>query len=337
MTRWLWIALAIGCSGEDKDVSDDAADGTGETDATFDTDGVRCQPVDPTAPVVPVLTPVAIELEGNSVHYGMPDATPTGVVVYFHGSGGSAPDFGKTEPQALMNQLAAFGWGYVSAESADQEPGHVWDTSHAADNADMARVVRALEHVAGLTSLEADTPIVAMGFSNGGSAVGAFVDIYAKDLPIAAASFHNTGGWEPEGLPSIWIPGENDAKSTPAEMKGSYEDLLANGEEAEYYLHEELVVSPEMLLRNPEIDADEALVAFTDMVAQGLIAEDGTRLAQGDGEVLDNILASWGNRSEVPGAERAAEVTRALWALHRFSGYQAEEECAFLTGIVNQP
>ncbi len=337
MTRWLWIALAIGCSGDDKDATGTDTDGTGDTDETFDTDGARCQPVDPIVPVVAVLTPVIIEFEGNNVLYGMPDSTPTGVVVYFHGAGGTAGDFSKTEQQALMNQLAPFGWGYVAAESEDQEPGHLWETTYDADNTDMARVVRALEHVASLTSLEADTPIVAMGFSNGGSAVGAFVDIYADELPIVAASFHNTNGAEPEGMPTIWIPAENDPKATPAQMENSYEDLLANGEQSEYYLHEELTLMPEMLQRNPELVAEEANVVFADMVASGLVDADGTRLVQGDGDSLDKTLTNWAEKSAAPGAVRGAEMLRVIWALHRFSGYQAQEECAFLTGIVNQP
>lgn len=335
MTRWLWIALSIGCSGQDED----AEDGPAETDGTsaFDAGGARCQPVDVTAPVIPVLSPVNIELEGNHVQYGMPDATPTAVVVYFHGTGGTASDVGKIEQQALINQLAAFGWGYLAAESADQGPGHQWDSSHDADNPDMARVVRAIEHVAELTSLEADTPIVAVGFSDGGPAISAFVDIYGDDLPIVATSFHNTRGADIEGVPGIWIAGENDGTVTPAEAAIAYEALLASGEPAEFLIHEERVLAPEMFLRNAELDADEAAVQFADMVAQGLIAEDGTRLIEGDGVLLDKVVDGWVARSPAAGAARAGEVLRVVWALHRFSGFEAEAECTFLTGIVNQP
>lgn len=360
MGRLLWVALVIGCSGNDKDTVavDDThtdttvavdTDGTGadtdepvgDTDVTpAETDtptGPQCLAVDPTAPVVPLLPAVGIELEGRKVLYGMPDAEPRAIILYFHGSGGSAGDFGGTEEQALMNQLVPFGWGFIAAESEDQDPGNQWNTSHDADNPDMARVLRAVEHVAGITSLEADTPIVAMGFSNGGQAVAAFVDIYGDDLPIVGASFHNTSGWGIEDVPTIWFATENDSEATPAQLEASHEEVLADGRISEYYLQPEQLITTGMLQRNPAIDAYEAADLIADMVAGGLIAEDGSRLVQGDGDALDKALNNWSSQSAVPGALRASDQAHAIWALHRFNGYQADVECEFLTGLVGAP
>ncbi len=357
MTRWFWIAIAIGCSGSDKDIVAADAEDTdttpvGDTDVTTadtdetvqDTDetahetdpplGPACFTVDPTAPLIPLLPAVGIELEGSKVLYGMPATAPTAIVVYFHGSGGSAGDFNGTEEQAVMNQLVPFGWGFVVAESADQGPGGEWDSSHAADNPDMARVARTLEHVAGITSLEADTPIVAMGFSNGGKAVSAFVDIYRGALPIVAASFHNTAGWGIEDVPTIWFAAGNDPKATPAELEAAHEDVLATGQPSEYHLQPEQPITVGALQRNPAIDAYEAADVVADMVASGLIAADGTRLVQGDGDALDKALNNWSAGSAVPAALRASDLSHALWALHRFNGYRAQAECEFLTGLV---
>ncbi len=333
MARWLWIALAIGCTGKDDDAAD--GDGAGETDGTTVTANAECRAVDPTAPVVPLLPAQMVELEGHPVFYGMPDGHVTGIILHFHGSGGMASDVNGPEEQAVINQLVPFGWGFVSAESEDQEPGHEWNTSHEADNPDMARVKRALEHIASITTLEADTPIVGQGFSNGGQAVSAFRDIYKKDLEIVAGSFHNTSAWGIEGVPTIFFAAENDPKATPADLESAHEDVLATGELSEYHFQPEQTLTAAMLQRNEEIDAEEAAVLFADMVAAGLVAEDGTRLATGDGNQLDKTLNNWGDRSEAPGAARASDMAHSIWALHRFNGYQAQAECEFLTGIVN--
>ncbi len=359
MTRWLWIALALGCSGEDKEIvaadaeetdttlpapdtdlpPDDTDETVVETDETVveETDpptGPTCLAVDPTTPVVPLLPAIGIDFEEDRVLYGMPATAPKAVVLFFHGSGGSAADVNGTEVQALMNQLVPFGWGYVAAESEDQDPGNTWDTSQKADNPDMARVVRVLDHVAGLTTLEADTPIVAMGFSNGGSAVAAFVAIYGDTIPVVAASFHNTAPRGFEDVPAIWFAAVNDAQTTPGTMEAAYQDTLQSGQQTEYHLQAEQVISVGMLQRNPEIDAAEADALFADMVASGLVAADGTRLVQGDGDAMDKALNGWAAQSAVPGALRASDLSHRIWALHRFIGYQADVECAFLTGLV---
>lgn len=339
MARWLWVALAIGCSGDDKDAGDDAA---GETDSTNDVtvdDPLGTKP-DAACADVPLTDPVAslhevtqIDHEGHPAYYGLPEGTPRAVVIYFHGSGGSANDVLGTEQTAVLNQLAPFGWAFVASESEDQTPNHQWNTSHDPDNPDMTRVRRVLDQVVADTPIEPETPIVLMGFSNGGSALAAFADIYGRELTFAAAAFHNTGGGD-VAMPSIWLSTTNDGSFAPASMAAKAEAQEADGYEAEHIDQDEVPVSVELLQRHPLLDEEEATALFDEMVAIGLVAEDGTRLAEGNGDELDKILSAWGRNSELTGASRASDLMHAIWALHKFNGFQAKAECEFLTRVV---
>lgn len=362
--RWFVVALAVGCApGGDVDLVPDPGVPSTDTDPPTRPSGITpsgtdtppatgtdtdtaappdtattapppaCAAVDPTLPVLPALPPITIVLEDHDVIYGMPAATPKAVLLFFHGAGGSAIDATGSEQTALQNQLAPFGWGYVAVESAAQGFGATWDTSHDPDNPDLARVARALDEVAALTSLEPDTPIVPVGFSNGGSAAAAFIDVYGSLRPIVAADLHNTNAGD-VAVPSIWMATVNDHIADPAGMEAMSAAQVAAGRVSEYHLQGEQVLSPAMLLRKSAIDQASADELFADLVARGMVASDGTRLLQGTGGQLGAALDDWAAESGLVNAQRASDLTHSIWALHRFNGYQADVECAFLTQVV---
>ena len=319
--------------------SDATADGTTDATATtastrdLDIDALCAQP-DVSTPQPPADNVQNTTFEGFQVFYSAP--TPVrGWVVFFHGTGGSASDALDTEQSTLFRMMAGAGWGWVATESADRDPGGQWDEDpDRADNVDMPRVARLVDWLNAEVGSSDATPLIPMGFSQGGSGAATFVDLYADDRPIVALSSHNSsagGGVFP--VPSVWVSAENDDTASPAKMGERYDDQRAGGQEALWIQGQEQVTRAEMFQRNDNITAEEAPAFFDDLVAVGLIDADGNRVLQGDHDTLDGALTGWGRTSAVPGAARVGNLMHAIWSLHKFSGYDAGAECAFLLSV----
>src|SRR6185295_13444245 len=94
---------------------------------------------------------------------------PRGIVYLFHGTGGSARFAAKVETTDVLNRLVARGYGFVSTSSTERTGDWRWNAADPslATNSDLARLTRLQAHIVATTPVEANTPLVGIGMSNG--------------------------------------------------------------------------------------------------------------------------------------------------------------------------
>ena len=94
---------------------------------------------------------------------------PRGMVYLFHGTGGSASFAERIETTDVLNRLVARGYGFVSTSSTERTGDKRWKVTDPSltTNPDLARLVRLQAHLVATTGLDANTPLVGIGMSNG--------------------------------------------------------------------------------------------------------------------------------------------------------------------------
>ena len=94
---------------------------------------------------------------------------PRGMVYVFHGSNGSANFAERVETTDVLNRLIARGYGFVSTSSTERTGDKRWNAADPSltTNPDLARLVRLQANLVATTGLEANTPLVGIGMSNG--------------------------------------------------------------------------------------------------------------------------------------------------------------------------
>ncbi len=94
---------------------------------------------------------------------------PRGMVYLFHGTGGSARFAERVETTDVLNRLVARGYGFVSTSSTERTGDQRWNAADPSltTNPDLARLARLQAHLVATTPVEANTPLVGIGMSNG--------------------------------------------------------------------------------------------------------------------------------------------------------------------------
>src|SRR3954452_19928064 len=118
--------------------------------------------------VTPVVQFQHTTFEGFPVISYVPEH-PRGIVYVFHGSGGGAGFAEKIETTDVLNRLILRGYGFVSTASTERTGNKRWNAADPSltTNPDLARLARPQAHLVATTPVEANTPIVGIGMSNG--------------------------------------------------------------------------------------------------------------------------------------------------------------------------
>jgi len=105
-------------------------------------------------------------------------------------------------------------------------------------------------------------------------------------------------------------------------------DHAAQGLDGGLYAFDELVIDREYFTVLNEFDAEESGVIFDDLVAYGLLSNDGVRLVD-DINDIERALDAWAkDTTAVRGPARVTLQMRVAWATHRFSGAFADADRA---------
>jgi hypothetical protein len=281
-------------------------------------------------PVLPRVEYDAFEWESVPVRTLIPPA-PSGLAYFFHGSGGDVSSATNIENTELYNALYDRGIGVVVTNSTTRAPTAEWDTSTTSPsrNDDWARLDSLRDHLVATTGVSVSTPVLAMGFSNGGNYSTVFAEIALDEgWPFAGFAVHNSG---PFGTPRVdgwWTTNVNDDKGTPGLVRSAYLSHEAGGAPSEYRLAEEELIHPMLFRKIPGTTHQESQDVFDDLVAAGMIDAEGARLAPAD--AIDAAIRAWLRDTLIPGPERYAARIRPAWGDHRISSQFADEEAAFL-------
>ena len=306
--------------------------GGGSTSVSAD-----CTPPDPHDAVVPGAEPDDEDIDGAyTIHY-VPD-DPKAIVWFFHGSGGEANQIVRTEQMSLTNLLVPAGIGYVSTDSANRTTGG-WNSSANSGNEDFVRLYAIRDHLIETTGLTEDTPIITMGFSNGGSMAATVAAVAPEDgWNVVAASIHNSGMGRSNALqvPTLHSSTENDDTVGPSTLRNDYERQINAGLPS--VLHEgfEEPLHPERFARiGGGYSRDVSQDAFDEMVDMAMVDADGARLVSiSDAQsVLDSYEA---NATVGQGPANVVAQMKVVWQMHRFSAQFNGEECQFISDVLDE-
>ena len=308
-------------AGGDDDDDDDTVHVPDTTDTELD------------FPIEPVVEWTLDTFEEESIVYAIPE-NPTGLMFFFHGTGGDIGNLTQTEYIVVINAMYSAGIGFVATNSTDRSPPIKWDlsTANPEQNEDFPRLYRLWEHMVDTTDVSANTPLFAIGFSNGGGYATLFGEAaLTSGMPFRAASSHNSGLWgfgATVPFPVIFVMSENDGEVNTAQAQADVDRMLEAGQEAVLYEHTEFTLDPLYFTRISSFYDDETSRAtFDEVVAFGMVAEDGTRVVPIDD--ADKALNRFPDSSEAPSPLKVTAQLRVVWAMHRFAGTFYNEERRF--------
>ena len=120
-----------------------------------------------------------------------PDA-PRGLLLFLHGTGGSADACTGSEALAVAHRAVRDGWAVLCPEAEESVAGDFdgdgktrWDVAIGPDNVDLVDLAALIAEVRAELGLGADAPNAALGMSNGGAMALALGTVRALD-PDAA-------------------------------------------------------------------------------------------------------------------------------------------------------
>lgn len=235
--------------------------------------------------VVPHYTASTSTFEGFPVISYVPP-NPTGIVFLFHGTSGSVNIATKLEMVDMLNHLVARGYGFVSTSSTNRTAKQ-WDNGSLSltNNPDLARLADLHASLVASGSITDQTPIYAIGMSQGAGFASVFAQAFANaGYPVAAiapnhgpipAAVRLSGGLH---VPALFVLGKNDPIVDNAQVARQIAQVAQSGVPTELHIEPETLLSPARYTRVPGIDSDTADAIFSAAVAAGLFDTAGHRL-----------------------------------------------------------
>jgi hypothetical protein len=232
--------------------------------------------------VAPVWVPETQNLNGllltdpgavNMMFFVPPD--PVGVIVFFHGSQGSANAWFSGENLAFLRDAVAAGYGVVALDSADRVA-RQWSEVTDTTNVDVGNVQAALGVLVSRGLLTASTPKFAAGMSNGGG----FAPKAAHLLGFNACAIWCSPGtpfslFRISIVPTIWNLAQYDNQVLHPgflpNSQGNLGRLAERGVAGELWENPPSPVSPRRFLRVPELSAEASLAIYTDLKNAGFL------------------------------------------------------------------
>lgn len=211
---------------------------------------------------------------------------PTGIVFVFHGTNGSAEIATKLETVDMLNHLVARGYGFVSTDSTDRTAKQ-WDNVSLSltANPDLARLSRLHASLVAAGRITDETPIYAIGMSQGAGFTSVFAQAFKNaGYPVAAiAPSHGpipavvrlSGGLQ---VPGLFALGANDPIVDNGQVVRQVAEVDASGVPVELHIEPETLLRPTRYLRVPGIDTTTANAIFEAAVTAGLYDDAGHRL-----------------------------------------------------------
>jgi hypothetical protein len=287
--------------------------------------------------VTPSVTWQRSTFEGFDVISYVPEH-PRGMAYFFHGSGGSASFVDRVETTDVVNRLVAKGYGFVSTSSTERTGDRRWevfDPSLSA-NPDLARLVRLQWHLVATTPLEADTPLVGVGMSNGARFVTLWGQAWrSAGYPVRAiwASHGRTAppyaGAGQLTVPTVFSTAENDFTSPPGPIIQDYATAHDAGTPSEIYVSRERPLSWFPYLRIPGVDATEAQQVRAALIATGVWDAEGRRIEPNIAQAVNRAMGATLPQSVQPQANEIRDETALQLAIHQFTAEFADSVLAF--------
>ncbi len=212
-------------------------------------------------------------INGSQVYYYIP-ATYRGIVMPFHGTGGSASNWAvdQAENVNFCRYAAANGYAVVITESTDRV-NMMWDLS-ASGNVDIANINTILQSLQTSGIIASGKPIYGLGMSNG----SAFCSLITYLSGFRASALYCYGGIQKvfllTSVPTIWNMAAKDITEDPSrqiEAQANYATLSGRGIPCVYYLNNPTPLYPLRFTIAPGISSTGSTSIFNALKAAGYL------------------------------------------------------------------
>jgi hypothetical protein len=292
--------------------------------------------------VTPSVTFQHSTFEGFPVISYVPEH-PRGMVYVFHGSNGSAGFAERVETVDVLNMLIARGYGFVSTSSTERTGDKRWDVFNTSlqSNPDLARLGRLQANLVATTPLEAGTPLVGIGMSNGAR----FVTLWGQSWKVAGYpvkaiwASHGNAAPSVEGagkltVPTVFSTASHDFTVPPLQVIADYNTAHDSGTPSELYISQERRLNTDQYLRIPGIDSGEAKAIFNALVATGVWNAQGDRIVSDIQQATTRAAAASFPASVDPQRNEIVNETALILAVHQFTAEFGGRATAFFDRYV---
>ncbi|MBI3738304.1 MAG: dienelactone hydrolase family protein [Chloroflexi bacterium] len=198
---------------------------------------------------------------------------PKGVIFFFHGSGGDAREWTNLgmERGHFFDEAIAEGYAILAVNSADTI-NKQWNVDLPPNpNPDVDAVRTILAEFVTSGQITTDTPLFAVGFSQGGQ----FASLVAYVLGMDAVAIWCGDGLEAitkaSTVPTIWCLAEHDPIIDNEQAQVYYEYLVSRGIDANFYIHPPSPLYPLYFTHIQGIEATESQWLFTQLKTKGYL------------------------------------------------------------------
>jgi len=216
----------------------------------------------------PTWTFTETTIVNKKVFYHFP-AKMKGVILAFHGAGGSATGWiGSVENDNFHRYAVAHGYGILVTESNDRIQKRWANSPVSASNGDIVSINQILDNLKTAGKLTGNEKLFAIGHSQG-SGFGSVI-AYVKDF-TASAQYGvngNDGVFGVSTVPTIWNASRADTSADNQRLNQfytSYNTFLTRGIAAELHILEPSPLFPERFLRIQTISFSQAQGIFNDL------------------------------------------------------------------------
>jgi len=225
---------------------------------------------------VPTWSFIESTIANKKLFYYFP-AKMKGVILAFHGAGGSATGWiGGVENDNFHRYAVAHGYGILVTESNDRTQKRWANSPVSASNADIVSINQILANLKTTGKLTGNEKLFAIGHSQG-SGFGSVI-AYIKNF-TASAQYGvngNDGVFAVSTVPTIWNASRADTSADNQRLKqfyGSYNTYLTRGITAELRVLEPSLLFSERFLRIPNISLSQAQGIFNDLKTANYLNE----------------------------------------------------------------
>jgi hypothetical protein len=292
--------------------------------------------------VVPSVQWQQSTFEGFPVISYIPDH-PRGVAYFFHGTNGSANFATKLETTDAINWLVARGYGFVSTSSTERTGDQRWNASDPSltTNPDLARLGRLQAHLVATTGVDANTPIVGVGMSNGARFVTLWGQAWKNaGYPVKAIWASNGRIANPFSspgqltVPTFFSTAVNDFTSPQGGIAGDFIRTRNAGTPAEFVNAQERDLNAAQYERIPGVDSSEAKQIVDALIATGVWDSSGHRIEPDIQQAVARAETANLPASVRSDAQAIRDETSVLLAVHQFSAQHVDSVVAFFDRFV---
>jgi hypothetical protein len=210
----------------------------------------------------------------NFIYYVPPN--PAGLVIFLHGTGGSAANFfSHVETFAFARDAVGAGYAIAALDSNDRVNAQ-WSNEPDTGNVDIVNIQTCLNYLTGLGLINANTPLFVAGMSDGGDFAPYAAYVYnCKGCAIWCSGGNNQMTFTTTLTPTIWCLAQYDDDylhtSFLSIAQSNLSSLTSRGIAGSIHEHPASPVYPGRFLRIPGLAQSDSESIYNSLQSNGFL------------------------------------------------------------------